>query len=547
MTGQSVRDRIEEPVLAMRNIQGLAVPGFFKPHQALIYVRHGDAPEIVAQVKAFLRQIAPHIASGRHALSDRRTYRHVRGRLRRPVVRGVPAPKLKARSPLLAVGFTHTGLRKLIGDDEVDAMHSLAFKTGLAKRAPLLGDPAHADVPGHPDNWLVGKTAEPLDFMLVVAGDDERAVAATAAFWQEQLMPFVLSARIERGDRITVPGFRGASAKGREHFGFVDGISQPGIRGRSTRKKGNYLTESHASFGNCPLRSLQGLPGQSLVWPGEFVLGYPKSGPDPLLPGPIAQAERPWMKHGSFLVYRRLRQDVGGFWRSMVAASHFLSALPGFSGLTPESLASQLVGRRPDGAPLSRLQGQAGVGPRLGSDPCANNDFLFDADTPPLPGDEAGRRFPTAQADPLGLACPLAAHIRKVNPRDAVSDVGGSSGVYSRRILRVGITYGRPYSEDTSAEDRGVLFMCIQASIEDQFEFLQTRWMNDDRLPRAPSGHDMIAGRNVADGGSGRRCTIFASGGQQGVVEIGRPAVTPTGGGYFFLPSLPALRKVLAK
>src|SRR5690242_12883463 len=62
---------------------------------------------------------------------------------------------------------------------------------------------------------------------------------------------------------------------GHEHFGFKDGVSQPGIRG---------FTPANASDPN------QGQPGQDLVWPGEFVLGYPTQqkppSPPPPIPGP---------------------------------------------------------------------------------------------------------------------------------------------------------------------------------------------------------------------------------------------------------------------
>jgi deferrochelatase/peroxidase EfeB len=112
----------------------------------------------------------------------------------------------------------------------------------------------------------------------------------------------------------------------------------------------------------------------------------------------------------------------------------------------------------------------------------ANNNFLFDSLTPALPSDP----YPTARADSVGLTCPWAAHIRKVNIRDSASDLGGRIATYSRRILRVGVPFGKSLAnryahagQDPERGERGVLFLSIQSSIENQFEFLQARWIND--------------------------------------------------------------------
>ena len=145
----------------------------------------------------------------------------------------------------------------------------------------------------------------------------------------------------------------------------------------------------------------------------------------------------------------------------------------------------------------------------------------------------------------------MAAHIRKVNPRDSASDVGGESASHQHRILRTGVPFG-PQREDLKAPpklgepERGQLFLCLQASIEAQFEFLQSRWMNHDMRPKSPGGHDMLAGRVPAAGAGPRQCTLFGAQKQQQQVSASKPFITSSGGGYFFVPSLSALKRELS-
>lgn len=226
-----------------------------------------------------------------------------------------------------------------------------------------------------------------------------------------------------------------------------------------------------------------------------------------------------------------------------------LSKLPGFEGLSDLTLASRLVGRWPSGAPIARSPDRDDD--QLGRDQLANNHFRFNSDTPILQLCERKDTFTSAKADPIGARCPLAAHIRKVNTRDAPSDTGGRSSTYERRILRVGVPYGAPaadrYAEPKANDpERGLLFLSIQTSIEEQFEFLQARWMNDGARPKAPSGNDMIVGQNQAALDGVRRAVVFGNGLQSAEVHAPDQFVMPTGGGYFFVPSIRTLRQVIA-
>jgi deferrochelatase/peroxidase EfeB len=117
------------------------------------------------------------------------------------------------------------------------------------------------------------------------------------------------------------------------------------------------------------------------------------------------------------------------------------------------------------------------------------------------------------------------------------------------RILRRGIPFGPPLpigaTEDPAPVHRGLLFISYQASIAEQFEFLNASWANDvskpfTLSPPTGSGYDMIIGqRNDV---AARFCLVGAS---MERVESSARWVTPTGGGYFFAPSKTALSTVL--
>ena len=72
--------------------------------------------------------------------------------------------------------------------------------------------------------------------------------------------------------------------------------------------------------------------------------------------------------------------------------------------------------------------------------------------------------------------------------------------------------------------------------------------MGDPSRPKMPGGHDILVGQNDAPGEERvRRCLIFGSGLQQASVATNAEWIVPTGGGYFFVPSLTALREVLSR
>jgi Dyp-type peroxidase family len=522
-----------EPVLEMDDIQGIAIPGFLKPHQTLLYIRSPDNAGVVGQFRKWLRGLA--VSTAEETLSDRRAFRNS--------LAGSAERERSDALVLCAVGFTYQGLLKLTPG--AFSMRSEAFRHGLSRRSALLGDPSDPTSEGHPAMWVVGGTGRELDALIILAGALRERISERASAISQELSDLGLEVSSQDGD------VREGEAKGHEHFGFDDGVSQPGIRGLASSSASDYITERSIDNAETPARWLYGAPGQDLVWPGEFVFGYSATSPDPLVPGPVASLGPSWTRNGSFLVYRRLRQDVPLFWQTMRSEALRLAKLPGFTGLTDDRLAALLVGRWPSGAPVNRTPNADR--PDLGAADFANNNFRFDSDTPVfklVDGQVDG--FPRAMADPAGTTCPWAAHIRKVNVRDSSSDMGARSATLERRILRVGIPFGKSLADrygnasvDPEKGDRGLLFLSIQSSIEEQFEFLQARWMNDDTRPKMPAGNDMLVGQNAAAPDGVRRCVLFGAGLAQAEVRAPKQWVIPTGGGYFFVPSIEALREVL--
>lgn len=522
-----------EPVLEMPDIQGIGVPGFFKPHQTLLSIKIADNAGVLNQFRKWLSNLK--IATAEYTLMDRRQFRA-----------SAPGSKERAESDarvFVAIGFTYPGLLKLTPG--AFSIQSEAFRHGMAVRSKLLGDPTDPNVEGHPSTWVVGGDAHEVHALLVVAGGRRDRVSGEASRLASDLSGIGLEVASQEGN------IRTGTEAGHEHFGFDDGVSQPGIRGLASASAGDYISDRDIKPSVVPAAWLYGAPGQDLVWPGEFVLGYPATSPDPLFPGRVATLNPPWTQNGSFLVYRRLRQDVGLFWRTMRAEAQRLSKLPGFAGMADVHLAALLVGRWPSGAPVNRSPAQDD--PALGEAGYANNNFRFDSDTPVFDL-VSGKvdRFPRAKADPAGTTCPWAAHIRKVNVRDSSSDMGARSSTLERRILRVGVPFGESLADryadvgdDPQKGQRGLLFLSIQTSIEEQFEFLQARWMNDESRPKMPGGNDMIVGQNAPTRDGVRRCTLFGAGLAQVEVTAGSQWVIPTGGGYFFVPSLSAVRDIL--
>ena len=528
---------VPEPVLPMDEIQGIAVPGFLKPHQTLLGIVCGEQEPAIQTFKQILRELASQIATAAQTLKDRRRHRKQTAKTAHE-----PHP------PLLAIGFTARGLSKLTPG--ASAIPSPAFQQGLAARSSYLGDPHDPDnshYEGNPENWKIGGPKNEADALIIIAGDtresvDQRVEELELRIEHAALQIIYREAGDVRPDLV-----------GHEHFGFDDGVSQPGIRGRASTAKHDFITDRQIADKQEPEHSLFGYPGQDLVWPGVLILGHPATSPDPLVPGIPSPATPDWTRNGSFLVFRRLRQDVGLFWRTLQKEAARLSPLPGFAGMTDEKLASRLVGRWPSGArSIEFRQRTIKNSARISN---ANNYFRFDSDAHALPLASGTDPFPQSKADPAGITCPWAAHIRKVNTPRFRFGYGGTrfhlcpTIAACRRAFRTAARGPLRGIARRSATGRSRIAVSQHPGVHrGPVRIPDGAWMGDPSRPKMPGGYDMLVGQNNTPGENRQRsCLIFGEGVQQAMVSTDAQWIVPTGGGYFFIPSISALKGVVAR
>lgn len=520
----------QEPVYGPRaraNIQGNTIPGFNKDHQHFLFFKLCE----LKPAKEWLRWIAPLISSMDDVLAFVRAHRAMRLRL------GVKEPPMCAT--WVNIAFSNDAIAQLAGKADAAAFGDQSFRQGLAARSTYLGDPTRASEPGHRGKWKVGGPKNEADILVIVAADDSEDLVTVADAIKAKATASGLRLLFEqRGD--TLPGH----LRGHEHFGFKDGVSQPGVRGKVSTAPGDFITPRYIDPTD-PRARFFSKPGQLLLWPGQILLGEPRQQTEHLFSSAVGAANFPrWAALGSYVVFRRLRQDVPAFWKFAISAAAAL-------GMPADKFASMLVGRWPSGAPLMRTPGADDAA--LAGDEWANNHFIFDDDTRPIPlrpiPGYGGDGFAQARADVLGAVCPHFAHIRKSNPRDSATDLGKPHDSMLRMILRRGIPFGRPIAgvkrppPSLVKKERGLVFVCYASTIEDQFEFLTRRWADSPIQPNF-GGHDPIIGQRDSRGNRTRFIDVPTPAGPRRV-HIKKEWVIPTGGGYFFSPPIEAIAGVL--
>jgi Dyp-type peroxidase family len=373
------------------------------------------------------------------------------------------------------------------------------FQLGMKARGTILGDIGlnsheHWDEvwrAGHVHAWLAINAANP-EALASCFAEMQRLLEETGG---ASLLDYQDAGALRIGGEFTT----------QEHFGYADGFGNP-----------DYL-------GVC--RDTQ--PGQGKLmkdgsWAklatGELLLGYAdEAGELPIMPMPHLLAI-----NGTFMVYRKLHENVGTF-------RDFLSKWANRYGagdkLAREKLAAKFVGRWRDGTPIELSPDHPD--PAIVEDCNRNVNFTFGKDL-------------------SGTRCPVGAHVRRANPRDAFGFDGDL--VHRRRISRRGLPYGPvapPEDEpedprDLDATDRGIIFIALNASLSRQFEFVQQQWMSYGNDAHLGNEKDLLVGHH----GRGEHYGV------QGDTTAANPPlfccglpnfVELRGGDYFFIPSITAL------
>ena len=449
-------------------------------------------------------------------------------------LRGAPVTSAVTQKPppeaALNIAFTAAGLRALGVEEAIIKSFSHEFRGGMAEesRARQLGDIGANE----PSKWEWGTA--------------EREPHAVVMFFAVPgyFTGFVASAKGPGWNQAfdEIASLPTIDLDGIEPFGFADGISQPKIDWEARRDP----------------RPPQ-LEYTNLMSLGEILLGYRNEyhhyTERPLLERSAATAdlfdaeEAPGKKdlgrNCTYLVMRQLEQDVRGFWR-------FAYEQSGGDAIEADKLAATFVGRTRTGEPLVR-PGHAITGVEGELEERRLNQFTYDD-------------------DPAGMRCPFGAHIRRANPRS--TDFPGEptglkklltmlgfgprgfqddliSSVRYHRILRRGREYGPELlpehafaPPEPDEPKRGLHFICLNANISRQFEFIQNAWMENTKFAGLTNERDPLSGTRAPILG----CPVtneFSIPQRDGVRRRvgGLPQfVTVRGGAYFFLPSLRALR-----
>ncbi len=378
-------------------------------------------------------------------------------------------------------------------DFKTDGFKSKAYRKGMKNQGSsaiehVLGA---TDKDPKPSTWDAPYQQE-IHALITIADDKPDRLNAAVESMNALLSGVAEVLRIEEGITLRWNAPEGEAGAPIEHFGYVDGVSNP------------LFTKEDITSGHREGHRYNAAPMAQLLVT------------DPLTKTADA--------YGTYFVFRKLRQNVLLFETQIRALSLALHVSEDLAG-------AMVVGRFKDGTPLTTANAPQGVARLIPN----TFDYAKDED---------------------GLKCPFHAHIRKLNPRDG-TPLRSHEKNDTTRITRRGIPYGKPTpgldatveGDPDRAADRGLLFMCCQASVDDQFEFLQQSWADNPHFPKSivpillpDTGDDPLIGQDAGepqhwpkswgDKKAGTKTFNFES------------AVTLRGGEYFFAPSLPFLRSL---
>ena len=435
----------------------------------------------------------------------------------------------KAPPTALHVALTRPGLEVLRVAPDVLAGFADEFNSGMCgeeNRSRRLGD-VGANAPEH-WGWGTGDKTPHVLLMLYARKGQLASFANTIkdSAWQAA---FELIAELPTSD-----------LQGVEPFGFTDGVSQPTLDWQQIRSATDQLAYTNLS---CL---------------GEFLLGYQNEygrytdrplvaadASNSTLPeAPDAPGMRDLGRNGTYLVLRQLQQDVRGFWQ-------FVDRHANGDPQERERLSWRMVGRTRKGDPLEDISQQPITGVSNGT---PSNQFTYDADA-------------------AGTLCPFGAHIRRANPRNSDFPTG-TGGIVSQllhnlgftkaglredimsstrfhRLLRRGREYGPGLSPEQALqasypdrEEHGIQFVCLNANISRQFEFVQGAWLMNSKFDGMTGESDPLLGNRQPIPGcpaTGSFLIPQPQGLARRVDDVPQ-FITVRGGAYFFLPGIRALK-----
>jgi Dyp-type peroxidase family len=389
------------------------------------------------------------------------------------------------------IAFTHKGLVKLELPEPTLLSFPVEFVQGMKARGEILYDTGK----NGPEHWEPLWRDNRVDVWLAVNAQSLAALNEQCDLLL-RIMDQTGGARLLQAQDAGLI-FIDGQPTAKEHFGYTDGFGNPDFKG--------------AERGCVPGQGKLGKDGNwEALATGEFLLGYAdESGELPVAPIPHLLA-----RNGTFMVYRKLHQNVATF-RAFLEEQGRL--YPGGK----EKLASKFIGRWRDGTPV---------------------ELSPDHPDPAIVADNDRKTNFTYGNDLSGTRCPVGAHIRRGNPRDAFGFNGEL--VNRRRIMRRGLTYGTYVPEGQPVrdeDDRGIIFMALNSSLFRQFEFVQQQWIEYGNDLHQGNDKDLVIGNH---GGKGK-CVLQGTGDPKNPPFICANLpnfVELRGGDYFFLPSLTALQ-----
>ena len=395
------------------------------------------------------------------------------------------------------IGFTYEGLKALgLSQRSLDSFPR-AFRVGMRGRAREVGDVG----PHAPEHWEGGLGGPDIHAMAWIRTDSDQGREEAIRIIRAELEATGGTEIRFVQDTKALAHENGIGSEG-EHFGFADPISQPPIEGA-----------------DIPWYPGDGVLQEDGTWrplkPGEFLLGYEDEAGPAGTPVPEPFELR---VNGTYMVFRKLYQDVAAFRRYLATAA---KSLYGSDDQYHQDLvAAKMMGRWRSGCPVDLSPDKDDLA--IAADPERRNNFTYAGD------DE-------------GLRCPIGAHLRRSNPR--ATPMKRATAVRRHRLIRRGVEYG-PHLADGALEDdgvdRGLINLFIQADIERQFEFVQKEWMKGGEfLGLDPSEQDPVNGT----GGEGSQMSV--PGAKRPFLFDLPTFVTVKGGEYLFVPGVNALKGII--